>query len=105
MSDLPILVSSHARDQALARHRDFYVRRGVAGIVAEVAAAVRDGRRAKTKPRWASSPENRQKRRKTGTCRFVWDESETRCYAIVRGATKRGPGWVVTTVLHRIEAA
>lgn len=90
-----VAVSWHAREQARARFGDL----GSVEIVVDVVEALRDGRKSKRKPRWATPPTSTRRGREIGTCRFVWNEARTRCYAIVRGPTRRGPGWIVATVL------
>lgn len=108
-ANLPVLVSKHARDRAAYRDRPFWTSRGVAGIYAEVTEGLKAGRKAKTLPRWAAwgsqrLSAKRHRRGGAGTRLFVWNEEETRVYALVRGKTRNGPGWIVaTTMVVKIE--
>lgn len=101
--DLPVYITGHAIERARERHPDFFRRRGVAGIYAEVSTALLEGRRAKTMPRWALVDGTRRRKtlKRYGTGLFVWNTDETRCYALRRGTTHKGPGWVVKTVIAR----
>lgn len=98
----PIVVTRHAQDRARQRHPEFWRTRGVDGMYADVRDALRTGRRAKTSPRWARIDEaapRRKAMKRYGTGLYVWNREETRCYALRRGQTRRGPGWVVKTII------
>ena len=71
-------------------------------IYSEVIAAYLNGRKARTKPRWAARETKRIKMRTRGY--FLWNEAETRCYVILekRGLRKEKRGFSVMTVLGRI---
>lgn len=99
----PIYVTGHAITRAKERHPEFFRLRGVGGIYSEVSNAIRDGRRAKTQPRWAvwDGTRRRKSLKQHGTGIFVWNEERTRCYALRRGHTKKGTGWVVRTMIGR----
>lgn len=99
----PIYVTGHAIERAKLRHPEFFAARDVAGIYAEVRHALRDGRRAKTQPRWAVWEDNQRRKamKQYGTGLYVWNEEESRCYALRRGQTRKGPGWIVKTMIGR----
>lgn len=101
-TDRPLIsITRHARQQASRRHVDFWKERGVDGIYAEVAQALKEGRKAKTVPRWAVIASKRSKG-KLGTTRYVWNPELTRCYVLIAGRLlrNRGASWVVVTVLR-----
>ena len=95
-----IYITTHCIERAKLRHPEFLRARGVGGMYAEVREALRDGRRAKTQPRWATRDGRRRKiDRAHGEGIFVWNREETRCYALRRGMTAGGRGWHVRTML------
>jgi hypothetical protein len=102
---VPIFVSNHAQERARRWAPEFWADRGVNGIVAEVGAALHSGRKAKTKPRWASVVRRTKASSGGGTGLFVWNREETRCYVLVWAPTRRGPGWVVKTTIGSGDSA
>ena len=94
----PVAVTNHAVDRIRERCPD--IGENVRGIVvAEVRAAIDEGRRAVSKPR-CLVPTGRRPRARKPSVRFVWNPSSSRVYVIrgVRSTTGRR-GWLVLTAL------
>lgn len=96
-------VSAHAIDRTLERDRASFPgsRVDVAlRIRREIEEAIAAGRRAKTKPRWATPGPDRPKAlihpKADRTARFVWNAEETRCYVVE--TRKTGPAASVVVV-------
>lgn len=66
-------------------------------IRAEVTEAIREGRKAKRKPRWACRTDYRPKMRTPANdMRYAWNATESICFALRREEKK---AWVVVTIV------
>lgn len=62
----------------------------------EVTEAIREGRKAKRKPRWACRSDYRPRMNTPGNdMRYAWNETESICFAL----RKDGKGWFVVTLV------
>lgn len=104
---LRIYITPHAADRARARFRGWRETHPelISAMVYEVAAALRDGRRAKRLPRWASYGSRKHRAGGKGgpTCWWVWNEEETHAYLVTRDRY-RDADYIVATVLGRAHA-
>lgn len=94
MPDIPIVVGKHAMDRMRERFPNLKAPEQV--VLREVYAGIRDGRRSKTRPRWAST----YTRTKDRQIRYVWNEQKNRCYVVTQKLIAgQGRGWFVVTAL------
>ena len=102
-----ILVTPHARERFLDHFPHAHPERVIPTIYREVWHALTDHRRSARVPKWANH--NHLDDSRTYSSRYVWDEHETRCYAVIE--RKPPPGdrsdefnrtWIVKTVLPRM---
>lgn len=100
--DLRISVGPHAIEAARKRVPEWRQTPYdvlVDAILAEIRAAIADGRMATRKPRFLVT-EGRRPRSDRAT-RFAWTDDESRCYVLMKKAMTPGdePKWVVKTVM------
>lgn len=104
-----VVATHHAAEQALRRIETL---RGADRIAARrwvelsVARAIRDGRRARTAPRfaireWSNGYKSRGKTTQNGMVRFFWNENETAAFVacLVKDELRGARSWIVKTVI------
>ena len=102
-----ILVTPHARERFLDHFPAYPEERAVPTIFREVHHALANHRRSARVPKWANH--NHLNDSRSFSTRYVWDEHEVRCYALIERKPKDGARadefnrtWIVKTVLPRM---
>ncbi len=106
-STFGIMVTPHAQERFLDHFPGVPPERAIPTIYREVWHALTNHRRSARVPKWALT--NHRDDSRSYSSRYVWDEHETRCYALIERKMEHNDRsdefnrtWVVKTVLPRM---